>query len=50
MSAEETVQAQLMLIVERFGGVCAAPDDLAVCGAADQALADLDALLAGTGA
>lgn len=52
MSDEQTpnpVEAALHSIVECFGGVCADPDNPEVTAKADQALWDLDALLAAAG-
>jgi hypothetical protein len=52
MSAYQTsnpVEAQLMLVAELFGSVCADPDNPEVTAAADKALRDLDDLLASSG-
>jgi hypothetical protein len=46
MSDQDPVVAALMRIAEMFGAVCHDPDNPEVAGQADQALHDLDALLA----
>jgi hypothetical protein len=46
MPEENPVVAALMRVAEMFGAVCDDPDNPAVAGQADQALRNLDALLA----
>ena len=46
-STAESIGAALGRIAELFGAVCGDPDNPEVAAAADRALADLDALMAG---